>query len=264
MKTEVLLIVGIVVVIGLVFYLVKRARAEPIPPEPIPPTPPFPETDSISGYVYDALTHKPLGGALVQIAGKSQSTESSGRFYITRIASGTYTLSVSLEGYELLLKPVQMAAGDVVTLDIYLTPKQSPTGAISSWQGTIANVGNVAPQADTEFIKGAEAEVYKVQFFDATAYKWVDHTKRQPTPPPSSKVGQYIGLTGLAMNISPERRTINLRIVAEIFDPEGNVIKSGGSTQQVGYAGIISTGTNMVLVDKEGSYSGKVEVSEVV
>lgn len=55
---------------------------------------------TLFGYVTDAETGDPIGGALVQVGGHSTLTDTSG-YYQIEVPPGTYDGQVSADGYEL-------------------------------------------------------------------------------------------------------------------------------------------------------------------
>lgn len=88
-------------------------------------------TGNIQGYVYDALTEKPLPFATVVIEGsqKGASTDTAGFFSITGIEPKTYNLKASFVGYEEQTKyKVVVRSGVAASVNFYL---QESTNTLS-------------------------------------------------------------------------------------------------------------------------------------
>lgn len=66
---------------------------------------------SLKGFAYYAGTTIPVPGVLVSINGKSSTTGTNGYYEITDIASGTYTLRASKDGYDTYSLTKTLAAG---------------------------------------------------------------------------------------------------------------------------------------------------------
>ncbi|MCK6543348.1 TonB-dependent receptor [bacterium] len=77
---------------------------------------------SLSGIVRDSDTREPMIGAYLKLAGTSLGAVSDreGRFRISGIASGSYTLKVSYLGYTTYEKEITVAAGDHTKMEILL------------------------------------------------------------------------------------------------------------------------------------------------
>lgn len=77
---------------------------------------------SLSGIVRDSDTREPMIGAYLKVAGTSLGAVSDreGRFRISGIASGSYTLKVSYLGYTTYEKEITVAAGDHTKMEILL------------------------------------------------------------------------------------------------------------------------------------------------
>ncbi len=80
---------------------------------------------SISGTVVDATDNEPLAGAnVVLLQGEAlvtgAATDVDGRYVITNVPAGTYTLRARFVGYQEYETPITLAAGESRTLDITL------------------------------------------------------------------------------------------------------------------------------------------------
>ncbi len=90
------------------------------------------ETGNIRGLVADHDSHEELPGANVLIEGTvlGASTSLDGSFEIENLAPGTYTLTISLLGYETFQEVVIVKAGQTSELDIHLEPQPVDIGAV--------------------------------------------------------------------------------------------------------------------------------------
>ena len=82
-------------------------------------------TATISGYVTEYTNaNTPIAGASVTIdtKGITKTTGSDGRYEITTIEPGTYTVQVSANGYQTTTKQITVYAGETRTLDFQLSP----------------------------------------------------------------------------------------------------------------------------------------------
>jgi len=80
---------------------------------------------SISGTVLDSKNKNPLIGANVLLDGTSQgaATNADGRYSITQVKTGDYTIVVSYMGYKTSKTPVSIEAGDALTSNLMLDPE---------------------------------------------------------------------------------------------------------------------------------------------
>jgi TonB-dependent starch-binding outer membrane protein SusC len=78
-------------------------------------------TGTIRGRVTDAATEQPLAGVTVTAANRSALTQAEGRYLITGVPAGTYTLRTRLIGYAQETRPVTVAGSDTVVVDLALT-----------------------------------------------------------------------------------------------------------------------------------------------
>ena len=80
---------------------------------------------SISGTVLDSKNKNPLIGANVLLDGTSQgaATNADGRYSITQVKPGDYTIVVSYMGYKTSKTPVSIEAGGALTSNLMLDPE---------------------------------------------------------------------------------------------------------------------------------------------
>jgi len=127
-------------------------------------------TASISGTVSDA-SKAVIGGARVVVTpgGAVATTNGEGQFSVTRLAPGTYTLTITSTGFRTLAQSVTLAAGQARTLSIVLQvgsaseqvvvnagagPIQTTAQAINE-EITSANIVNVMPLTEIEALPNA-------------------------------------------------------------------------------------------------------------
>src|SRR5688572_26497343 len=83
---------------------------------------------SISGIVLNGNTKQPVAGATVTVDGTNQSVfaDSSGRYRITGIQTGSYTITVSTIGYETVSRfNIVITSGNENELSFELQPRTS-------------------------------------------------------------------------------------------------------------------------------------------
>ena len=88
------------------------------------------KTGSISGYVLDALTKKPLQSASIRIPQLNQSTitDAAGRYQLKNIKVGSYTLEVSFTGYQAETKfNISVTSGNENEISFEIQPLYSTT-----------------------------------------------------------------------------------------------------------------------------------------
>jgi hypothetical protein len=81
---------------------------------------------SVAGIVTDASTEDPIVGANVTVNGSSDITDAVGHYNITDLPVGTYTVTVSAEGYESSSDTITVTAGGTTSFNVALTPVQPP------------------------------------------------------------------------------------------------------------------------------------------
>lgn len=126
------------------------------------------QTGTIEGNVYNQNTGKPLMGAEVRILGTDHHviTDIDGRFQITEISIGTYTLSVTHSDYRTPEETtIQVKAGKTIHGNIYLGPafqleKDTATGDI---EGTVfdRDTGAVLTGAEVSIVETKEQQETK-------------------------------------------------------------------------------------------------------
>lgn len=82
---------------------------------------------TVYGVVTDSLTGEVLPGANVYLVGtgKGSATDLEGRYRITGIAPGTYTLRVSYLSYQTRELPLRIRDGETIVLNIAWCPSRS-------------------------------------------------------------------------------------------------------------------------------------------
>jgi len=87
---------------------------------------------TVAGQVTDKSNQQPVSGASVLIAGTSLQgrTTREGRYSITHVPPGRYSVQVRLIGYATTSQPVTVAAGETATLDFSLAAAAVPLDAI--------------------------------------------------------------------------------------------------------------------------------------
>ncbi|EOR93456.1 TonB-dependent receptor [Arcticibacter svalbardensis MN12-7] len=82
----------------------------------------YAQTGSISGQVLDE-TNQPLPGASISITSlnRATSTDGNGQFKLNAIPTGTYSISASFIGFQILKRNVTVVSGDT-KVNIKLTP----------------------------------------------------------------------------------------------------------------------------------------------
>jgi hypothetical protein len=109
-------------------------------------------TGTLSGTVSDSTTHEPLAGATIAVASPSQSaktvTDRTGHFAFLALAPDTYTVSLTLPGYQSTVAP-----GETVIAD------QTRTLNLSAGQALVT-IGKVTARARTDLVRpGTSADV---------------------------------------------------------------------------------------------------------
>ena len=87
---------------------------------------------TVAGQVTDKSNQQPVPGASVLIVGTSLQgrTSREGRYAITNVPAGRYSVQVRLIGYATATQPVTVAGGETATLDFVLTAAAVPLDAI--------------------------------------------------------------------------------------------------------------------------------------
>jgi len=79
------------------------------------------ETGAVRGRVTDQATQQPLSGVTITVANRSALSQSDGRYLVTAVAAGSYTLRARMIGYGAATQEVTVAGGDTVTVDLSMT-----------------------------------------------------------------------------------------------------------------------------------------------
>jgi TonB-linked SusC/RagA family outer membrane protein len=78
-------------------------------------------TGTIRGRVIDATGQQPLSGVTVTVGSRVARTQAEGRYVVTAIPAGSYTLRARMIGYTSSEQPVTVAGGDTLVVDLTLT-----------------------------------------------------------------------------------------------------------------------------------------------
>lgn len=87
-----------------------------------------PVLGSVTGVVRDASTGAAIWGATVTLGTASTKSSGNGTYAITDLSPGTYTLSVTANGFESYSAAITVTAGVVTTADVALTSSSSAAG----------------------------------------------------------------------------------------------------------------------------------------
>lgn len=112
-------------------------------------------TGTLSGMVTNPATHAPIAGAKITVASPSQTasvnTDGSGHFAFLALAPDTYTVTVTIAGYD----PASVA-GETVIADSTRTLNVAPNKVLQT-------IGKVTSRASTDLVKpGTTADVYSI------------------------------------------------------------------------------------------------------
>lgn len=120
---------------------------------------------TLTGMVRDAATLASIPGATVFLNNTAYQTEtdSAGRFVLTRIPTGTYTLVVRLLGYRASAQPVTVAGGKLPHLRIDLTPDPAQLAEVHVRAGKDREWAGQLQRFTTQFLgNGPAAESCKL------------------------------------------------------------------------------------------------------
>jgi iron complex outermembrane receptor protein len=131
-------------------------------------------TGTISGRIINNATQQPLALVAVRVADRSARTDADGRYSLTGLAAGTYTLRANFVGYREVLDTVTVVAGQTATVDLAMeqvpfeldavvvtgygeSEKRDVTGVVAEVPAESFNTGRVV--APEELIRGKVAGV---------------------------------------------------------------------------------------------------------
>lgn len=109
-------------------------------------------TGTLRGVVTDAQSSQPLSGVPVRLAetGVTATSDALGRFELSSVSPGTWTLVVSLVSYTMVRREVAVAAGEVVELIVALPP------GVGAYAERVDVVGRAAPAAEPQAPRSVE------------------------------------------------------------------------------------------------------------
>jgi Ca-activated chloride channel family protein len=141
---------------------------------------------TITGVITDAKTGDPIAYAAVVVEGMSKgtTTKTDGSFTIRGMAPGSYTLFVSVHGYELQTATVAVSAPTVELVRIALDEAEVPTLASQADYGSTIDVESSA----------SEAKIDTKQQFKHRAVNNVQDALKKPKPKETKGWGEIKGL----------------------------------------------------------------------
>ena len=80
-------------------------------------------TGTIRGRVTDGATQQALSGVTVAVGNRAAQAQNDGRYVITGIPAGSYSVRARVIGYTPATQPVTVAGGDTVVVDLALSPQ---------------------------------------------------------------------------------------------------------------------------------------------
>ena len=78
-------------------------------------------TATVRGVIVDSATREPLAGVLITVGNRSALSQMDGRYQVTYVSAGTYTLRARMLGYALATQSVTVAGGREVVVDLAMT-----------------------------------------------------------------------------------------------------------------------------------------------
>ncbi len=84
------------------------------------------QTGTVSGRILDATTLAAVQDVEIAVAGRTVASDPDGRFVITNVPAGDYTLTASRLGYRDVEQPITVVVGQTSTVDIFMVP--APVG----------------------------------------------------------------------------------------------------------------------------------------
>ena len=110
------------------------------------------QTGTIEGTVYDGSTNAPVVGAEVHILGtdERQTTDVGGKFWFIEVTSGTYTMSITHEMYDIPTETdIEVTAGHTIQVTLYL-------GEVLMLEEVIVEGERLPPTISRKDIRGSE------------------------------------------------------------------------------------------------------------
>src|SRR2546427_6564021 len=77
-------------------------------------------TGTVRGRVTDGATQQPLSGVTVAVGSRAAQAQNDGRYVITAVPAGSYSVRARVIGYTPATQPVTVAGGDTVVVDFTL------------------------------------------------------------------------------------------------------------------------------------------------
>lgn len=142
---------------------------------------------------------EPMAGATVLVANtyKGVSTDSKGRFELRNVQSGEQQIEVRFLGYTTAVKDVAVVAGEVVVVDVTL----SPSAFIS--EEVVISATRADEKTPTTYTNMTKAEVEEANFGQDLPYL----LNQTPSVVVSSDAGAGVGYTGVRIRGSDQTRT---------------------------------------------------------
>jgi len=139
---------------------------------------------TVSGRITDSESGDPIVGATVSFNGETVTTGADGSYEVT-VDKGSYTMTISLEGYEEETSSVPETEAETVTLDLTLTviPSQ-PTGV--TLNVLTRHGSDITRTAELLFRETEDWEEYDfvdIRWIPVTASLWIDTIERSAEVP---------------------------------------------------------------------------------
>ncbi len=106
-------------------------------------TPPTSGAGTVRGRIMDPQSHAPVGQVEIVVVGTSSRgySEDDGRFVLTGVPTGSFTISFARMGYAPLRRNVTLADGGDITLEIELTPNAVNLEGVTVTPGSFSFMG---------------------------------------------------------------------------------------------------------------------------
>ena len=161
-------------------------------------------TATLTGKITNASSGSGLSGATVSVAGKTATSNSSGVYSVTGVATGTYTMTVTLKGWTNGTASINAVGGTTVTTNIPLATTGIVTGTVKKASGsldsgvTVTLTGGVIPTTTT--VTTNSSGVYKTGWIPVGAYTVTisqsGHTTKSATTSVSTGKTTTLNFTG--------------------------------------------------------------------